>query len=223
MNKSAYIAFTAPSYRVLNILATLGLILIGFLADVYIGTVGIVMLSTFGPVVLVFLDYFAFSGASTRRQRTMNYMKSSFKGEAFFRSALKTDIFLKEICLLFSFLGYIIAEVIYFTDADSFVNGILVLLIYLPVSEITMCVTLIISRKIALSVIIQTAVCYFCSMISTFLLMFYSFIVPEQLAEYTLTFVIMFFLLEAIHILCAVLLYRDCVKGYTSSFTDTAN
>ena len=65
MKKSPYLAFTSLGYRILHLITTLGFIMIGFLADVYIGSIGVVMISAGIPLILVFLDYFAFSGAST--------------------------------------------------------------------------------------------------------------------------------------------------------------
>jgi hypothetical protein len=120
MKKSPYLAFTSLGYRILHLITTLGFIMIGFLADVYIGSIGVVMISAGIPLILVFLDYFAFSGASSRKQKSMQFVKSSCKGFNFFKSALKTDIWVKQGCIVLGYLGYILAELIYFTDSEAF-------------------------------------------------------------------------------------------------------
>lgn len=221
MNKSPYFAFTALSYRILHVVTVLAFLVIGFLADVYFGNVGAVLLSASIPLVLVFIDYFAFAGTSSRKQKNMQFLKSSCKGLGFFRSALKTDLLLKHFCLLFGYLGFILAEVIYFTDSEAFIDSLLVLLIYVPISELTLNITLILSRRIALSMVIQIAVCYICSMISTILLFMYSFLLPEHISDFTLVIIISFIIIQTISIIVAIVLYKDCVKGYISSFSDT--
>ena len=45
MKKSPYLAFTSLGYRILHCVATLGFIMIGFLANIYIGSVGVVLIS----------------------------------------------------------------------------------------------------------------------------------------------------------------------------------
>lgn len=221
MKKSPYLAFTSLMYRIIQILIVLISVVLGFLADVYIGNAGIVMLAAGLPLILVFTDYFAFSGTSTKKTKSMQFIKSSCKGFDFFRSALKTDLLLKHFCLLFSFLGIYLAEIIYFNDGDGFVASILLLLIYLPISQLTMNITLIISRRIALTLAVQISVCYICSMISTILLLTYSFLLPENLRDYTLPSIISFAVIEILSIIAAIILYKDCVKGYVSGFSDT--
>ena len=221
MKKSPYIAFTTLGYRLLNILTTVLFVVIGFLADVYIGSIGVVILSAGVPLVLVFLDYFAFSGASTRKQKSMSFIKSSCKGFEFFKSTVKTDLIIKHICLLFCYIGFVLAEIIYYTDSEALINSLMLLLIYMPISALTMNITLIISRRISLSMVIQTTVCYICSMISTILLLIYSAIIPENMDDFMLPVIISFFVLGTISIVLAYVLYKDCLKGYTSSFVDT--
>lgn len=221
MKKSPYKAFTSPIYRMLNVIGAILFMIVGFLSNVYIGSFGAVMITGTVPVILVFLDYFAFAGTSTRKQRSMNFMKSSFKGLELFKSAVKTDIYLKEICLLFAFFGYILAEIIRFSEPQFLFDAFLLVLVYLPLSEITMRLTLIIARRMAVSILTQMAVCYICSMIMTILMVIYSFLMPEQLGDYYLTLIIISIIMEAISILCAVLLYKDCIKGYESSFIDS--
>ena len=221
MKKSPYIAFTSPIYRILNLIGAILFMIVGFLSNVYIGSFGAVLIAGTVPVIIVFLDYFAFAGTSTRKQKTMNFMKSSFKGIELFKSAVKTDIYLKEICLLFGFLGYLLAEIINSSEPQFLFDAFLLVLVYLPLSEITTRVTLIIARRMAVSILTQMAVCYLCSMLMTMLMFLYSFLMPEQLGDYYFTLIIISITMEAISILCAVLLYKDCIKGYESSFIDS--
>ena len=221
MKKSPYLAFTSLMYRILQVLTVLLFIAAGFLADVYIGSIGVVMISAGLPLVIVFTDYFAFAGVSTRKLKSMQFVKSSCKGFDFFKSALKTDLFLKHFCLNFSFVGYLLAEIIYFTDSETFTGSLMILLIYLPIAQLTMNITLIISRRIALTMAIQIAVCYICSMISTILLLVYSFLLPENMSDYTVPSIISFFVIEVVSIIVAIVLYKDGLKGYVSSFSDT--
>jgi hypothetical protein len=221
MKISAYTAFTSLSYRVINIVGAVVFLLIGFLLKYYIGDIGTVILSCMMPIALSFADFFAFSGTSARKQRTMNYMKSSLNGAGLFREALKTDLLIKNICILAGFLGYFLATLIGSPDSLEFSDTILVMLIYLPVAQVTLHVTLIISRRIALTLATQTMVCYLCSMISTILLFIYSFMLPEHMTDFTMYIIIMFVILEIVGVVCGILLYRDCKKGYDSSFTDT--
>jgi hypothetical protein len=58
-------------------------------------------------------------------------------------------------------------------------------------------------------------------MISTVLLLTYSFLLPENLRDYTLPSIISFAVIEILSIITAVILYKDCVKGYVSGFSDT--
>ena len=221
MNRSPYLAFTALSYRVLHVISALGFMVIGFLANVYIGTIGTVLLSAASPLVLVFIDYFAFSGVSSRKQKNMQFLKSSCKGLKFFSAAVKTDLWVKHFCLFVGYIGFILAEVIYFINGEEFLDSLLVLLIYIPISELTMNITLILSRRIALSMVVQIGVCYICSMISTILLFLYSFLIPEHLSDYTVVIIVSFIIIQVLSIIMAIVLYKDCIKGYISSFSDT--
>lgn len=220
MKKTPYLAFTSLSYRILHIVITLGFFVAGFLANVYIGPIGVVILSAGYPLLLVFLDYFAFSGASSRKQKSMHFIKSSYKGLGFFKSAVKTDLWIKHGCILLGHLGYILAELIYYTDSEEFLEAILLLLIFFPISGLTTNITLIISRRIALTMAVQIAVCYICSMLSTILLLMYSFLMPEHISDYTVAAIVSFVIIEALSIIVGVILYKDCVKGYASSFSD---
>lgn len=221
MKKSPYLAFTSLMYRIIQVVTLLFFIGIGFLADIYIGSAGIVVISAGAPLITVFTDYFAFSGTSTRKVKSMQFVKSSFKGLDFFKNALKTDLLLKHLCLIFSYLGYILAEIIYFIDSETLISSLLILLIYLPISQLTMNVTLIISRRISLTLAVQIAICYICSMISTVFLLMYSFLLPENMSDYTMPSIISFAVIEILSTIAAVILYKDCVKGYVSSFSDT--
>ncbi|MBR6475884.1 MAG: hypothetical protein IKS98_10585 [Lachnospiraceae bacterium] len=221
MKKTAYLAFTSFSYRLLCLLMTVVFMVGSFLANIYVGKIAAILLATLMPVMYVFLDFFAFSGTSSRKQRTMNFIKSSYKGTAFFRSALKTDTILKNIFLLSGFLGFIIAELVYYTDFDSFEESMLMILVYLPISQITTMLSLIASRRMSLTLLAQTSVCYLCSMTSTLLFIIYSFLLPEEMNSVATFVIIAFVVLELIAIALAVVVYKDCVKGYDSSFVDT--
>ena len=67
---------------------------------------------------------------------------------------------------------------------------------------------------------VQIAVCYICSMLSTILLLMYSFLMPEHISDYTVAAIVSFVIIEALSIIVGVILYKDCVKGYASSFSD---
>ena len=82
-------------------------------------------------------------------------------------------------------------------------------------------ITLIISRRIALTMIVHVTVCYICSMISTVLLVIYSFLMPEHMSDHTAVMLAAFVIIETISIIVAVILYKDCIKGYTAGFSDT--
>ena len=221
MKKSAYMAFTSFNYRLFCVLAATLFLVGSFFANVYVGKIAAILIATVMPVMYVFLDFFAFSGTSSRKQRTMNFLKSSYKGTAFFRSALKTDTILKNIFLLSGFLGFIIAELVYYTDFDSFEESMLMILVYLPISQITTMLSLIASRRMSLTLLAQTSVCYLCSMTSTLLFIIYSFLLPEEMNSVATFVIIAFVVLELIAIALAVVVYKDCVKGYDSSFVDT--
>ena len=220
MKKTPYLAFTSLGYRILHCIITLGFMVLGFLADVYMGSVGVVIISAGMPLVLVFLDYFAFSGTSSRKQKSMQFIKSSYKGLNLFKTAVKTDLWIKQGCIVLAYLGYILAEIIYYIDSETFFDSLLLLLIYLPISGLTTNLTLIISRRIALTIAVQIAVCYICSMFSTILLVIYSFLIPEHISNFAVAAIISFVIIEAISIVVGIILYKDCVKGYTSSFSD---
>lgn len=221
MKKTAYMAFTSFNYRLLCLLMTVVFMVGSFLANVYVGKIAAILLATLMPVMYVFLDFFAFSGTSSRKQRTMNFIKSSYHGTAFFRSALKTDIILKNLFLLSGYLGFIIAEIIYYTDFKSFEESMLMILVYLPITQITTMLTLFISRRLSLTLLAQVSVCYLCSMVSTLLFVIYSFLLPEEMNSVATFVIITFVVLEIIAITLAVVVYKDCAKGYDSSFADT--
>ena len=221
MKKTAYLAFTSFSYRLLCLLMTVVFMVGSFLANIYVGKIAAILLATLMPVMYVFLDFFAFSGTSSRKQRTMNFLKSSYHGTAFFRSALKTDIILKNLFLLSGYLGFIIAEIIYYTDFIYFEESMLMILVYLPITQITTMLTLFISRRLSLTLLAQVSVCYLCSMVSTLLFVIYSFLLPEEMNSVATFVIITFVVLEIIAITLAVVVYKDCAKGYDSSFADT--
>ena len=95
------------------------------------------------------------------------------------------------------------------------------ILVYLPITQITTMLTLFISRRLSLTLLAQVSVCYLCSMVSTLLFVIYSFLLPEEMNSVATFVIITFVVLEIIAITLAVVVYKDCAKGYDSSFVDT--
>lgn len=219
MKRAAYIAFCPPIYRTSNYLCIILFMILGFLASYHMGNAGITFVASGIPLVLVFLDYFAFSGTSTRKQKIMCYIKTSFKGKELYKNALITDLYVKEICILSGFFGFVLKEVIVF-DAESFRNTLMCILIFLPISELTLRISLLISRRLSLAMGLHLAICYLSSMITLILLLVYSFLIPENISEFALIVIVLFAVLEAVSILIAIIVYRDGIKGYESGFYD---
>ena len=219
MKKSAFLAFTGKFFSLFYIVGAILFMVVGYLANIYMGSAGIVLIAAFPAVIIVFIDYFAFSCASSRRQASMNFIKSSYWGLDFFKSALKTDIIIKEIVMMLPFLGYILADFIAFEENYIFAD-LVAILIFAPMIQVVSMLTLIISRRIALSMVAQMAVCYIASMIHAILSIVVSFALPTEQEGFPFYALVIFFVLEAIGILLAIFLYKDCVKGYESSFAD---
>ena len=101
-------AFTPMSYRIAVIIGMILTSVVGFVLSDYMGLASALVVAPIALVIIVFVDYFAFSGISTRREKCMELMKSSLYGREIIGKALKADTILKIVTVLLCFAGCII-------------------------------------------------------------------------------------------------------------------
>ncbi|MBR4343761.1 MAG: hypothetical protein IKP88_13880 [Lachnospiraceae bacterium] len=216
---SEYRAFTSQIYRIIIILVFISLLGVGFFSDQALGFTGAFIVTAFSSTVTIFLDYFIFGGVSARKQRGMELVKSSFKGRELLEKALKTDMYIKAFINLSGFIGFLLAEIVFSEEGLSPLAIILFLILY-PITNLTSRIILIIARRFAVSMASQVFITYLASMLNTLLLLTISFLIPLTDEGFNIILIVPVVIIEALSILTATLLLKDCIKGYNSSFYD---
>ena len=215
-------AFTPLGYRIATVIGMAVTSCMGFFLTKYMGIATALVIAPMALAIITFIDYFAFSGISTRKEKCMEIMKSSVYGTEIVSKALKTDIILKFITMVLCFAGTLIGCIMYEAGV----------IFVLAVMVTTMAVTelaLIITRRKGLSIAVHTMVIYLMvtveegALIALFLglasevdeektgTLFSNMIGPAVVIG-----------MIALTVLFGILLYRDCVKGYESSFSDNS-
>ena len=211
-NFSGYRALTSRFYRLILLLLALGSMAISFLANVYIGDAGVFIITALVSSVQIFLDYFVFGGISSRQQRGMEMMKSSCFGIDLLDSALRTDMYIKAFINLSGFLGFIAAEIIYSEEVGISIVAIMLVLVMYPLTNFLTRLVLILSRRIAVTMVSQIFVTYLASSFAGFICILLSLVLPEDSGNVVIFAVITAIVFEILSILTAYLLIKDCKK-----------
>lgn len=216
-------AFTPVSYRIATVIGMVFTSAAGFFLTKYMGLSTALVVAPLSMVVIALIDYFAFSGISTRKEKCMELMKSSFYGTEILCKAMKLDIILKMITMVLCFMGSFIGCILY--EA-----GILLVLSALFATMAVTALTLIFTRRKGLSIVVHTMIIYFMSMVLNGVLLALLLSMVEGITDVTqsdttFTNVVVPLIivgLAALAVLFGILLYRDCVKGYESGFCDNS-
>lgn len=213
-------AFTPMSYRIAIVIGMILTSAIGFGLSYFMGLASALIVAPISLMVVIFVDYFAFSGISVRREKCMEMMKSSVYGREIIGKALKTDTILKIVTVLLCFAGCIIG---------CFVSGAGVLFV-LAVMFTTMALTvfvLIFTRRKGLSMAVQMMMTYLGVTLLDGVMVGLLYAVlnaAEEEAQGISTLDIIVWAITlgmaCLTVLLGFLLYRDCIRGYESGFLD---
>ncbi|MBO7634787.1 MAG: hypothetical protein J6S72_10505 [Lachnospiraceae bacterium] len=213
-------AFTPMSYRIAVIIGMILTSVIGFILSDYMGLASALVVAPIALVIIVFVDYFAFSGISTRREKCMELMKSSLYGREIIGKALKADTILKIVTVLLCFAGCIIG---------CFMGGVGIMFV-LAVMFTTMAITvlvLIFTRRKGLNTAVQMMLTYLGVTLLDGVMLGLLFATINATEEETagmnaidIAILSITLGMAALTILLGFLLYRDCIKGYESGFLD---
>lgn len=219
---SGYRALTSKYYRLLLLLLGVAAMVLSFLANVYIGDAGVFIIISLTSCAQIFLDYYVFGGISSRHQCGMEMVKASCLGADLIDSALKTDMYIKAIFNLSGYAGFLAAELIYSDDIGISIIAIMLAVILYPLSNFLTRLILILSRRIAVTMVSQIFVTYLASMLTGLSSIIISFALPEDIDKVVVFGIVVAAIIEGLSVLTAVLLIKDCKKGYISSFYDSA-
>ena len=214
-----YRAFTSLYYRLALLGTFLLLTIIGVCVGLYLGVGGIFIIGAADVTVMVFSDYYIFAGVSARKQRGMEMIKASFCGYPFINKVLNTDLVIKALIILASFIGFIVAITID-GDKDIVINSILFASMLFPLTGLSLKIVLIIARRVAVTLVAQIMITYLASIINTILCFILSAVLPLESEHFTAACIILALVFEAASVLTAVFLKKDCLKGYKSGFYD---
>ena len=213
-------AFTPLGYRIATLIGMAITSGLGFFLTKYMGLATALVVAPMALAIITFIDYFAFSGISTRKEKCMEIMKSSVYGSEVVSKALKTDVILKLITMVLCFAGTLIGCIMYEAGV----------LFVLAVMVTTMAVTelaLIITRRKGLSIAVHSMVIYIMvtveegAMIALFL--GFASSVDEEAADSMFANIVgpaVLIGMIALTVLLGIILFKDCVKGYMSGFCD---
>jgi len=218
--KSEYLAYTSVGYKTGNILACILIAVAGFLGNYYMGTASIIFISAATPSIIAFLDFFAFACISTRNQHTMNFIKSSYYGRSMIQKALKTDIFFKIVLILISYVGFLLSDLILCTVNSELFLTVHLILLEVPVCGIIIALTVIISRHIAATHLSQMGICYAMLILQTALTVTITLVLPDDITVISIPIVVTSVIASIICVVLWIVLYKDSLKGYDSSFYD---
>ena len=214
-------AFTPFSYKAAAVIGMAAAAGLGLFLFKYMGLATALVVSPTALIVITFIDYFAFSGISTRREKCMEMMKSSVYGSEIIGKTLKTDIRIKIVTLLLSFSGCIAGTFIY-------ESGLLFILAVMAATAAVTGLTVIFSRRKGLSLMVHTMIIYIATnMLEGVLLILLLCLtatgrnedVPVPAGWVT---ALVGAVLALIAVLIGWLMYRDSVKGYESGFCDNS-
>jgi hypothetical protein len=215
-------AFTPVSYRVAVIAGMILIAGIGFVLAYFMGLASALMVGPMVMTVIILIDYLAFSGISTRREKCMEIMKSSVYGKEIIDKALKTDIVIKLATMLLCFSGCLIGCIV--TGA-----GVMFVLVVMLTAMVFTELALIFTRRKGLSIAMQTMIIYFMVTLlegAMVALLYAVLAAAEKETAGTEPVTIVVWLITvgmaALTVIMGIVLHRDCVKGYESGFFDNS-
>lgn len=225
MKRTAWKCFTSyvpTSYKVLMIVGTVLCTALSVFLGSILGIMGNLIVGSLVMVMLILVDYFAFSGISVRYQKRMEMLKSSFNGNEVIRKALVVDLIGKAALSVVVYAAGIIGAG-GIPDINVFLMFTSFYLLYIVVSA----VFLIFTRRKGLSILVQMLFCYLASSAAGGL--FFALVATQQGVEKVtekfeggsiIASAVILALLVVLIAVGAILLYKDSYKGYLSGFSD---
>ena len=198
-----------------------------FLIGVYLcAMVGWHASQSFLPIAVytdVLFDYVAFSGVSIRRQKTMEWVKSSVAGEGFIRRAISQDFFIRMIATMSGYLGVMVCG---FIAEESSISDILAPVVFIPFTIFAGNLVIIISHRVGGTVNTPFLICLpgiiggeiIAVLLGLFLFGGTRIVDRMMFIKIWAAFAV----LAALAVATSIWLLRDFRTGYESGFSDSA-
>ncbi len=208
-------AFIPLSYRI-SMFVMAGLMLLGgFVLYHYMEFVAIMVAAPIIIVAIGFIDYQAFSGINSVKNKTMEFIRTSNYGPRLLRNAFLIDIISKNIIFLLGFGGMITFGLI------EQINIVAVLDIMLITAFLTN-LMLITTRRMENSIMTHLLILYAFVIVAFILIFFYSVLISgiKDTAVRRLGDIIVTGVSAMLTVLTEWLLFRDCNKCFARGYSD---
>lgn len=216
----SYKVFVNRSIILLTILVTLVFTVIPTLAGVFLDMItiaGVVTVTVLMIIVSVMVDFFCFGGIAVKKQKLMEYCKSSLRGKEIVKASLIGDVISVSLRMLFvSGVSFFLAELIGGGTISAMVFVFAISTACTGASIIYLCQ--LITRKFCTSLNTHMIVAYLITSLSSMafipaIMLFFSEGKELYLVIYTILIVLVFVGL-------AVAVVAESISGYKSGFYD---
>ncbi len=214
----------APRYLLpLRVVQIVVQFLIGFYLCTMAGWSAVHFFLPFAVYIDILLDYAVFAGIGIRRQKAMEWVKSSVAGKQFIRCALLQDLFVRLVTTASGYLGVLVCGNM---AEESSIFEILAPVLFLPFTILVGNLALMISHRVGGTVPILFAICIAVMIVGEtlavlvgWILFFSTRIGIEAIIIESCILTVVFAALAAF---TAIRLVKDVETGYESGFTDNA-
>ena len=210
-------AFAGKTYFLLTVLVFPVACMISYLLSGMIWQLGVIIAPIICMLVLGFLDYFAFAGANSRHAHGMELFKSSTRGEILFKKALKQDLINKSVI---SFAASVISGTFAALNTEKLPDLLFVVFYCFgayATGQLVLRLVLFLTRKKGLTMQTHALILYLVYFVGSVLF------IPLIFVSETESAIIMGIytaVAEILSVLSAILLFRSCVRAYSSAFYD---
>ncbi len=213
-----YKNFCRKSIRLLLLFETIAAAIVSVVFTfVFGGFVGTVIGLAIHIVLLALIDYVVFGGIALKKQKIMDWVRSSNKGPEIVRKALFGDALMALLRIMFP----IIVDIIFMAVIGEIsVRMIVGLICAAGTALFTLCLTLTVTRRFCVTLQMHMLFSYLFACVSAF------FFIPTcviVLSENIPLFVVIIFtvFMTAVAFGMTVLMTHVCKKGFLSGYSDT--
>ncbi len=220
--EAEYLAFAGW----LRILIMLVLLVITCLLSFFLTLIwqlGIIMAPSLSMIILVFMDYFIFSGTNSKRSKGMELLKSSPRGSQVLQRALKQDIVNKSVFSLIA-ISFTVALILIgrsASGAESFEDSNLFVIIFafgaFATGQVLTRIALLLTRNKGLTLHVHMLLAYLIFFLGTAIMLPLIFLSETHSIPIMSGYAAV---MEVLSILTGKLLISSCGKAYDASFCD---
>jgi len=213
-----YRAFCSKGYRLINLLSLVLLPIIGYFIFALFGPAAPIAIAPIILFILVFFDYYAFSGISARNQKYMEFLKTSVKGGEILDSALRIDMIIKTLQTCAAYLGCLVSDFV--NSGEYFIPFAIIIIAFIPIAQTMTRFTLILTRRKGLTVMMQVLIVYLATTILSIISVMLVLVLPTEAPGVYYVSIPALVIFEILSVISAKLLLRDCITGFRSGFAD---